>query len=158
MNDNLSHRQFERFVTDDQGHTHWGAAGAAGVMFRHTDEAGTQRYLLQHRSPWVQEGNTWSIPGGALEHGEEPHVGAMREAHEELRGVPEGLQHVRTHTDDHGGWAYHTVVMDSPERFKATASADNETGEHGAGWFTKDEIGNLPLHSGFAKTWKGLTS
>ena len=43
--------------------------------------------MLQLRSGWSHEGGTWSCPGGALEYGEEPLAGALREASEEV-GVP----------------------------------------------------------------------
>ena len=44
--------------------------------------------MIQLRSGWSHEGGTWSCPGGALELGEEPLDGALREASEEV-GLPE---------------------------------------------------------------------
>lgn len=140
----------DRYVTCDQGHTHWGSAGAAGLLIRHTDDQGTRRYLLQHRSPWVQHGNTWSTPGGALHHGESPEAGAMREGEEEMGDLP-GLTHAATHTDDHGGWKYHTVVMDAPERF--TPGGDEGFEHADSRWVTPEEMKDLPLHPGFKASW-----
>lgn len=140
----------------DQGHSHWGTAGAAGLLIRHTDVEGTPRFLLQKRAPWVQHGGTWSVPGGALHEGEAPEAGAHREAEEEMGDLP-ALQHRKTHTDDHGGWAYHTVVSDSPHRF-APKGGDGESDAHS--WRTADEINDMhengELHPGFAASWPSL--
>lgn len=144
----------ERHVFCSQGHRHWGASGAAGVLVRNVDRDGTVRYLMQLRSPWVQHGNTWSTPGGALHVGEHPEDGGMREATEELGDLPDGTDVADTFTDEHGGWAYHTVVLDSPTRFQT------EEGDHEGlrtGWFTAAEIGRLRLHPSFAASWPALS-
>jgi 8-oxo-dGTP diphosphatase len=143
----------EGYVTCGQGHQHWGEHGAAGMLIRHRGDDGRYSYLLQKRSPHVDHGSTWSTPGGALHADETPIEGARREAEEELGSLPD-LKHHHTVTDDHGGgWAYHTVVQDSPERFTPAGggSTDHETA--GYGWFTPAEMKHLPLHPGFEKTW-----
>ncbi len=96
------------------GHTHWGRVGAAGLLVIHTDTDGTTRHLLQHRARIVQKALTWGIPGGALNYGESPMDGALREAGEEMQPELAYLTHRFTFVDDHDGWSYHTVVMDSP--------------------------------------------
>jgi 2'-5' RNA ligase/ADP-ribose pyrophosphatase YjhB (NUDIX family) len=137
----------DRYVTCDQGHEHWGALGAAGLLVRHDG-----KYLLQKRSPYVQHGSTWSTPGGALQHGETPEEGAVREAGEEGMRLPAGTRHSHTFTDDHGGgWAYHTVVMDAPHEFHPGGEENWESEGHG--WFSPDEMRKLPLHPGFAASW-----
>lgn len=143
------------------GHTHWGRVGAAGLLLVHTDDSGTSRFLLQHRARIVQKGLTWGIPGGALGHGESPVAGALREASEEMHHVPTGLTHRTVFVDDHGGWAYHTVVMDSPEMPRVTGGW--ETGPDGYVWATAEVIEREKrLHPGFAGTWptyaRALTS
>lgn len=139
------------YVTCDQGHSHWGTQGAAGLLVRHRGEDGESRYLLQKRSPHVQHGSTWSTPGGALQHRESPEAGAVREAEEEGMRLPEGLRHSHTFADDHGGWAYHTVVMDAPRQFDPSGGRSWESEGHG--WFTPQEMKRLPLHPGFAATF-----
>jgi 8-oxo-dGTP diphosphatase len=140
------------YTTCDQGHTHWGTNGAAGLLVRHHGDDGQVRYLLQHRSPHVQHGDTWSTPGGAIRGGETPEHAAHREATEELGELPGDLVHHHTFTDDHGGWAYHTVVVDSPRQFHPEGG--DEDWEHaGHGWFTPHEMDELPLHPGFRSSW-----
>lgn len=135
--------------------SHWGPHGAAGLLVRHHDpEDGETRYLLQKRAPWVDHGGTWGIPGGAIHEDETPREGAEREAEEEMGSLPDGLTHHQTHTDDHGGWAYHTVVLDSPERFEPGQGDDESTGH---GWFTKHEMKNMDLHPGFAQSLHKVT-
>jgi 8-oxo-dGTP pyrophosphatase MutT (NUDIX family) len=131
------------------GHEHWGRAGAAGLLVRHRDEDGVRRYLLQHRAARTHLGDTWGLPGGALDWTESAEEGARRESVEELGGLPDDLTTVRTHRDDHGGWAYSTVVVDSPVRFSPVVTGW-EVGEHGYRWCTRDELADLPLHPGFA--------
>lgn len=144
----------EQWHECDQGHHHWGTEGAVGALIRHTDDKGTTKYLLQHRAPWVQEGGTWGIPAGALHKDEDPIAGAKRESAEELGSLPE-LHHVHTHTDDHGGWAFHTHVFDTPHQWEPSPT-DNETGEGGFKWATSEEMKSLPLHSGFAASFPHL--
>jgi 8-oxo-dGTP pyrophosphatase MutT (NUDIX family) len=142
----------DRYVTCDQGHEHWGSNGAAGLLIKHRGDDGSMRYLLQKRSPWVDHGNTWSIPGGAIGSHESPEDAAYRESEEELGALPK-LTHSHTTTDDHGGWAYHTVVAESPERFSPAGGGEDDDEHEGHGWFTHGEMSGLPLHPGFRKSW-----
>jgi len=146
----------ERNHRCDRGHVHWGTAGASGVLFRSGD-----RFLLQHRASWVQEGGTWGIPGGACAEGEDIVGGALREAVEEgaLKGglflVATGAKVV---TDNHGGWAFHTVVVDVPESWVPSGSQDGETGRGGYRWVTRRQMRKMRLHSGFAATMNVTTN
>jgi 8-oxo-dGTP diphosphatase len=145
------------WTTCAQGHRHWGLVGAAGLLVVHEDEDrdADRRFLMQHRSEQVHHGGTWAIPGGALAYGETVEDGALREAREELEDLPPGLAHVATFEDDHGGWAYSTVIVRSGALF---AAEDHgwETGPGGFAWLTADEIADVPLHAGFAATWPAV--
>lgn len=143
----------ERHVWCSEGHRHWGAAGAAGVLVRNEDRDGTARYLMQLRSLGVQHGGTWSTPGGAKHIGEDPGEAALREAVEELGEIPDGIEPAEVFSDDHGGWGYDTVVLDSPTRFD-TENADREGVR--TGWFTAAEIAGLRLHPSFKASWPAL--
>ena len=61
---------------------YWGAQGA-GVVFL---ARSTGRLCLQHRSPYVEQGGTWGVWGGAIDKGEDPETAAKREAQEEGGG------------------------------------------------------------------------
>jgi len=122
------------YVRDRRGCRHWGPYGAAGLLLRQDG-----RFLLQRRSWRVHHGRTWSIPGGALHAGESPWEGARREFAEELGGVPE-LRRIHTFVDDHGGWAYHTVVAEVAESF-SPRRGDGEGAAYR--WCAPAEIGSL---------------
>jgi 8-oxo-dGTP pyrophosphatase MutT (NUDIX family)/GNAT superfamily N-acetyltransferase len=142
-------------VTCDRGCQHDSPYGGAGMLIRHMGDDGQARYLLQKRAPWVDHPDTWAFPGGGLHEGEEPTQGAMRETTEEMGELPAGVKPTELHTDDHGGWAFHTLMADAPHRFEPSG-ADGENAGHG--WFTLDEMSGLPLHPGFKKNLKAITS
>ena len=54
---------------------HWGLYGAAGLLLLRDSQV-----LLQHRAPWVHNGDTWGIPGGARDSHESFIDAALREA------------------------------------------------------------------------------
>lgn len=141
------------WTTCAQGHTHWGTAGAAGLMLHHQDQNGVHRYLMQQRSPFVDHPLTWAPPSGALQHGEHPTRGAMREAFEEL-GPFQATNPQVAHVNDHGGWAFHTVTADSPTMFDPEEADWTEHQDHA--WLTPEEIDELPLHPGFRESWNEL--
>ena len=72
------------------GHIHWGAHGGAGLLLRHVPRKGEPEYLLTERSRQVDEGGTWSMPGGGIHDGESPQAAAHREAVVGLTGMAEG--------------------------------------------------------------------
>lgn len=144
----------DTMVTCDQGHEHWGAGGAAGLLLRHRGHDGQTRYLLQKRGPGVDSPNTYSIPGGALGPFETPERGAIREAQEEMGALPNFRVH-DTHVNDHGGWAYHTVIGDVDHQFDSGGGTDDHEQAH-TGWYTPDEIDGLRLHPGFKASWDDI--
>jgi hypothetical protein len=82
---------------------------------------------------------------------ETPIAAATREATEELGPFPTSNM-IHAHTNDHGNWAYHTVTGDAPSPFEPRL--DHENSDHG--WFTPNEIDELPLHPGFRESWDAL--
>ncbi|MEW1909302.1 NUDIX hydrolase [Kitasatospora sp. NPDC085895] len=137
------------FVRDARGCRHWGPHGAAGLLLLRGEDL-----LLQRRSWRVHHGRTWSIPGGALEAGESPWDGARREFAEELGSLP-ALRRLHTFVDDHGGWAYHTVVAEALEPFRPRRG-DGEAAAHR--WCGRTEVAGLRLHPGFAAAWPQLAA
>ena len=139
------------FVRCGDGQVRWGRYGAAGVLFVHR-EADGPRVLLQKRSQWAHEGGTWSVSGGALDEGETPEEGALREAGEEVGEIPAHRllgEYVFAPADD---WAYTTVVVEVDERFGFSANFETDA----VGWFRLDEVDDLPVHAGFAAAWPAL--
>jgi 8-oxo-dGTP pyrophosphatase MutT (NUDIX family) len=142
----------DRMVKCTEGHEHWGAGGAAGLLLRHRGHDGETRYLLQKRGPKVDHPNTHSIPGGALAPGETPVHGAIREGLEEMHALP-NFRVRDTHISDCGGWKYYTVIADVDNQFDPPGDDD----EHGgADWHTAREISGLKLHPGFASSWDDI--
>jgi 8-oxo-dGTP diphosphatase len=143
------------WVTCAQGHQHWGLFGAAGVLVyvAHPTDQALSLVLLQHRARWSHQGGTWALPGGAMDSDETPAEAALREADEECMldprlVVPRGL-----YSDDHGGWAYHTVLAQAAEPLRVH-SDHYESDE--AVWLPAGEVDQLELHPGFAASWPVL--
>jgi 8-oxo-dGTP diphosphatase len=108
---------------------------------------------MQHRAPWVHNGDTWGIPGGARDSHETPIEAAIREAHEEVGIKGDLLTAGEIFTDDHGQWAYHTVIARAHDELVAQAGND-ESRE--VAWIEIDQVANISLHPSFANTWPQL--
>ena len=126
--------------------------GAAGVLFVTAGPDGPL-VMLQLRSMFSHEGGTWSVSGGALDEGESPYEGAMREAGEEV-GTPTGEhrlvgEYVFRPADD---WHYTTVVVEVDAPFGR--SLNFETDE--VDWVSPREVDRRPLHPGFRAAWPHL--
>jgi 8-oxo-dGTP diphosphatase len=138
----------------DQGHRHWGRNGAAGLLLRQAAGAAAVVVLMQHRAGWTSDGDTWGLPGGARDSHETWVVAALREAAEEA-GIDAGaLSVVGESTDDHGGWAYVTVVADAIKPLTLTPNAESAE----LRWVPRDGVAALNLHPGFARSWPRLQS
>ncbi len=130
------------------GNRHWGLNGAAGILILRGNEI-----LLQHRAPWVHNGDTWGIPGGARDSHESTIEGAFREAVEETGIDTQLLTPLHTFTDDHGSWKYDTVIARAEEGLVAREVNDES---HEVRWVAIEKVAELPLHPSFAKSWLEL--
>lgn len=130
------------------GNKHWGLNGAAGIMIVRGHEI-----LLQHRAPWVHNGDTWGIPGGARDSHETTIEGAFREAIEETGIDTDLLTPLHTFTDDHGDWKYETVIAQAATGLVAYEVNDES---HEVRWVDIEKVDELPLHPSFAKSWPEL--
>ena len=130
------------------GHRHWGVHGAAGLLV--TDGA---RVLLQHRAAWTHQGDTWAVPGGAMDAHEDPFTAALREAAEETSLRPDDVEHLDEWVDNHGTWRYTTIiVLGSPHlEVRSTNPESNEMR-----WWAFADVPTLDLHHGFAAAWPQL--
>jgi len=131
------------------GHRHWGRHGAAGLLLRDQDG----RVVLQHRAWWSHQGGTWGVPGGARDSGETAVVAALRETGEEAGIDPAAVRPYGQLVDDHGGWAYSTV-LGLPVGPVDPAPTGGESED--VRWVEADAVPGLPLHPGFAAAWPRL--
>jgi 8-oxo-dGTP diphosphatase len=134
------------------GHRHWGRNGAAGLLLRdRTDDH--DRVVLQHRALWSHQGGTWGVPGGARDSDESVIAGALRETYEEAGIDPAAVRPYGELVDDHGGWAYTTVlgVPAGPVHPEPTGGESEDVR-----WVDVAEVESLPLHPGFAAAWPAL--
>jgi 8-oxo-dGTP pyrophosphatase MutT (NUDIX family) len=109
--------------------------------------------LLQLRAPWVHNGGTWGIPGGARDSHESWAEAAVREAIEEVGISPNSFTHLREYVDDHLSWSYVTVIAEAAEDL-TPGELNHETME--VRWVAMDEVESLPLHQSFAKSWRSI--
>jgi 8-oxo-dGTP pyrophosphatase MutT (NUDIX family) len=106
--------------------------------------------MLQKRSAMAHEGGTWSCAGGALDRGEMPLDGALREAAEEVGTIPGEPRVIGEYLFSPAvDWAYTTVVVEVDERFGSSVNFETDA----VGWFRPDDVEQLPLHAGFAAAW-----
>ena len=130
------------------GSKHWGKHGAAGLLIIRDGAI-----FLQHRAPWVHNGDTWGIPGGAKDSHESVNEAALREAHEETGINPEHLSPLALFSDDHGDWRYDTVLAAASDLISADSPNDESQEMR---WVPVDKVTLLTLHPSFAKTWSDL--
>jgi 8-oxo-dGTP diphosphatase len=140
------------FVRCSDGHVRWGVFGAAGVVFVLREDDGP-KVMLQKRSQMAHEGGTWSCAGGALDQGEMPMEGALREASEEVGVVPGTPRLLGDYIFKPAvDWAYTTVVVEVDKRFGSSINFETDAVD----WFAPADVEQLALHAGFAAAWPHL--
>ena len=144
----MSARDGDGWVECACGNKHWGLNGAAGLLILRGDEI-----LLQHRAPWVHNGDTWGIPGGARDSHESTIEGAYREAVEETGINIELLTPLHTYCDEHGTWRYETVIARAADGLIAHEVNDES---HEVRWVAIDQVEELTLHPSFGNSWQEL--
>ena len=144
----MSARDGDGWIQCACGNKHWGLNGAAGILIVRGSEI-----LLQHRAPWVHNGDTWGIPGGARDSHESVLEAAIREAKEETGIDPVHLTPIQTFSDDHGSWRYDTVIAHASDDLVAHELNDES---HEVRWVEIDEVDELTLHPSFEKSWPTL--
>jgi 8-oxo-dGTP pyrophosphatase MutT (NUDIX family) len=123
---------------------------AAFLLIRAQNEDGKWRYLLQHRTD-----GTWGLPGGGLHPGEDPWEGALRESTEELGELP-SLGHVMTIERDDDDLEVTTFVCELPALFQPSVDGSTPEETEGWGWFSRKQVGKLPLHPAFEELWDSV--
>ncbi len=118
---------------------------AAGVIYVAPDGD----VLLLRRSPAEENfGGHWALPGGGVDNGETPEVGAARESREEI-GVEVDPKRFKVfdQTMTPTGKAFHTFAMPVEKKFWPKINDEHV----GAGWFPLSELPR-PIHPAVEKS------
>jgi ADP-ribose pyrophosphatase YjhB (NUDIX family) len=107
------------------------------------------RLLLARASPALTLRGRWFLPGGGVQHGEQPAESLRREIEEEsgltvtLGPLLDVLSDVRTIPD---GTSLHTVrLIYRVATWEGTLRPEADGTTDAVGWFTPDELRELPL-------------
>ncbi len=119
-------RSGDGFLRCSDGAVRWGIFGASGVLFVLRVAGGEPLVMVQKRSAWAHEGGTWSIAGGALDEGEWPLEGALREAGEEIGVVPQHRLLGDYVFQPAADWSYTTGIAEASAGQRAIAT-DHES-------------------------------
>ena len=144
----MSARDGDGWIQCDCGNKHWGLNGAAGILL-----VRGRQILLQHRAPWVHNGDTWGIPGGARDSHESVLEAAVREAKEETGIDSDYVQPIQTFSDVHGNWRYDTVIAYATDDLTAHELNDES---HEVRWVDIEKVSELTLHPSFENCWPAL--
>ena len=144
----MAARDGDGWVDCPCGGKHWGKYGAAGLLLLRD-----QSVLLQHRAPWVHNGDTWGIPGGARDSHESFIEAAIREAHEEVGITADEIEVLNESYENHGQWSYHTIIATALARCEPIA-ANQESIE--VRWIEIADVTTLTLHPAFERNWAKL--
>lgn len=156
--------KYEELFEDDMDHEealhktgYWGNEGAGCLIF----SLSTKRFLIGHRSPMVEEPNTWGTFGGAIDSGEDPKKAAIREAVEEtslsLSDITD-MPLVYVFKDENSDFRYHNFIVIVDDEYTPTLNWENSE----AKWFNCNSFPN-PLHFGLkilldSKEFQGFVS
>ena len=141
----MAYRDGDGWIDCQCGGKHWGLFGAAGLLLIRDESI-----LLQHRAPWVHNGDTWGIPGGARDSHESALEAALREANEEIGIDIDLVKPIDEFADEHGTWSYHTIIAKAEPALIAHEMNDESLEVK---WIPFGEIENQKLHPSFANTW-----
>ena len=141
----MAYRDGDGWIDCQCGGKHWGLFGAAGLLLIRDESI-----LLQHRAPWVHNGDTWGIPGGARDSHESALEAALREANEEIGIDIDLVKPIDEFADEHGTWSYHTIIAKAEPALIAHEMHDELLEVK---WIPFGEIENQKLHPSFANTW-----
>jgi 8-oxo-dGTP pyrophosphatase MutT (NUDIX family) len=140
---------FDLFRENDSDHRSelartgfWGRAAAGSILIARD----TGRVCLAHRSPNVQEPNTWGMWGGAMDKGESPEQTALRELQEETGySDPVDLQPLWTF-EHSSGFRYYNFLAIVDSEFSPIMDRETQDFE----WFDLNDTESWPepLHPG----------
>ncbi|MFC6004453.1 NUDIX domain-containing protein [Streptomonospora nanhaiensis] len=133
------------------GTRRWGRYGSAGLLLcADSAGAGGGRVLMQHRAVWSHQGDTWGVPGGALNSDEDSVSAALREFGEEVAGEVGEIELIGVHRQEHTVWRYDTVLARTPAAARLEP-ANWESDD--LRWVDVADIDGLRLLPAFGRTW-----
>lgn len=141
------------WVVLPDGTRRWGRYGASGLLLHAADTTGPGHVLLQHRAWWSHQGDTWGMPGGAIDSSESAVQAALREFGEEVEGDLGEIALNGVHRQDHEVWTYDTVLARSVER-RTFVPGNSESAD--IRWVPVDEVADLRLLPAFGRIWPEL--
>lgn len=123
----------------------WGRAGAGCIFIAKN----TGRILLNHRSQYVEQPNTWGVWGGAIDSNESPIQAVKRESQEESGYMPDNSNIIPIYVfhDENSGFKYYNFIVLTPDEFTPNIPANSQWETQGWKWV---DFGNWPspLHFG----------
>lgn len=125
----------------------WGHR-AAGCIFWSRE---SNRFLLAHRSRYVQEPGTWGTWGGAIDDGETPEKAVHREAQEEA-GYHGKLHLVALWVFRSKDFEYHNYLAEVDHEFDPKLDWENQ----GYRWVSYEDLPTMKLHPGMATLLKHI--
>ena len=139
---------FEAAYDNSSGANFWGNYGAGVLPI--AKESG--RILLNHRSAYVNEPNTWGVWGGKVDKDEENELDfsavARREFCEEA-GYCSTIRLIPGYVFRTKGFEYHNFLGIIPREFEPNIPSEHRWETQGWKWVAIDEINQVqPLHFG----------
>ena len=134
---------------NDSGQNFWGNVGAGVLPIAKS----TGRLLLNHRSAYVNEPNTWGVWGGKVDDEESMDLEseAKREFMEES-GYHGPIQLFPAYVFNTSGFQYHNFIGLVPDEFEPKIPPIHQWETQGHQWISLDELSTInPKHFGLQK-------
>lgn len=127
----------------------WGKMGAGCIIFSRE----SKRFLIQHRSPYVEQPNTYGTWGGAIDRKDSIENAVKREVKEEAGYTGNIILHPIYIFKDSSGFQYHNFIAEVGEEFKPILDWESQ----GFKWC---EFGDWPspLHFGLKSVLNDTSS
>ena len=116
----------------------WGATGAGCIIFSRN----TGRFLIQYRSRYVEQPNTYGTWGGAIDRGDSPEATVMKEVKEES-GYTGKVKLYPIYVFQKGDFKYYNFITEVEDEFEPKLNWEAE----GFEWVVYGEWPE-PLHFG----------